>query len=146
MERLRSHREFTAVLRRRQRVSSRDVVIHLLTGEDAARNRRPRQAEAGQGTPGGRRIGLAVSKSVGNAVVRNRVKRRLRALARAHEDSLPQECDLVIRAKPSAARARYQALDEQVGRLFADVASKGRRPGNRSGDAGTRAGKVGERP
>ncbi|RBP99665.1 ribonuclease P protein component [Bifidobacterium xylocopae] len=123
MERLKSHQEFTAVLRRRRRVSSRDLVIHLLTGDEAAGNRRA----PGQGVHGsvaGRRMGLAVSKAVGNAVTRNRVKRRFRVLAANHEDSLPAVCDLVMRAKPGAARATYRSLDEQVSRLFADIMAK----------------------
>ena len=46
-----------------------------------------------------RRMGLAVSKAVGNAVTRNRVKRRFRVLARRYEDMLPMQCDIVVRAK-----------------------------------------------
>ncbi|WP_317642927.1 ribonuclease P protein component [Bombiscardovia apis] len=119
MERLKSHREFTAVLRRRKRVSSRDIVLHLLTGDEAANNRRPSQD--GSETRG-RRMGLAVSKAVGKAVTRNRVKRRFRAVAARHEADLPQSCDLVIRAKPSAAHASFASLDMQVAKLFKDVA------------------------
>jgi ribonuclease P protein component len=45
------------------------------------------------------RVGLVVSKAVGNAVVRNRTKRILRALMRSRIDQLPQGVDVVIRAK-----------------------------------------------
>jgi ribonuclease P protein component len=50
-------------------------------------------------------IGFVVSKAVGPAVVRNRVKRRLRHLARGYLGSLPGGSLLVLRANPRAATA-----------------------------------------
>lgn len=81
-------------------------------------------SEDGLGCAGRRRMGLAVSKAVGNAVVRNAVKRRFRALARQYEASLPQWCDVVMRAKPSAATASFRALELQVSELFQAVSDK----------------------
>ena len=69
-------------------------------------------------------MGLAVSKNVGKAVTRNKVKRRFRQLAGSKEDLLPYSCDLVMRAKPSAANATYEQLEEQVDRLFRDLMRK----------------------
>ena len=57
------------------------------------------------------RLGLAVGKTVGAAVVRNRVKRRLREIFRLHKASLPMGYDLFIRATPASAQARYEALE-----------------------------------
>ncbi|OZG68732.1 ribonuclease P protein component [Bifidobacterium aquikefiri] len=71
-----------------------------------------------------RRLGLAVAKSVGNAVTRNRVKRRFRQLASSSEHLLPTVCDVVMRAKPHAALQSYASLDEQVAELFSEVAQK----------------------
>ena len=51
------------------------------------------------------RVGLVVSKAVGNAVTRNRVKRRLRHLARAELGRTPSGTDVVVRALPGAATA-----------------------------------------
>jgi ribonuclease P protein component len=51
------------------------------------------------------RVGLVVSRAVGPAVVRNRVKRRLRHLAGRYLGSLPGGSLLVLRAAPRAAVA-----------------------------------------
>lgn len=59
------------------------------------------------------RAGFIVSKSVGNAVMRNRVKRRLRALAAV----VLTEGDVVVRALPRAADASWQALSLEIADL-----------------------------
>jgi len=53
--------------------------------------------------PDGPRIGFVVSGALGNAVTRNRVKRRLRHLAMAHVADTPAGIDVVVRALPRAA-------------------------------------------
>ena len=118
------------MLRRRHRVSSRDLVIHyLIPGSDRTATPLPVTSAVREGRhdilpAGRRRMGLAVSKNVGKAVTRNKVKRRFRQLAGSKEDLLPSSCDLVMRAKPSAAGATYQQLGEQVDRLFRDLMRK----------------------
>jgi ribonuclease P protein component len=61
-------------------------------------------------TPGTPRLGVTVSRKVGCAPVRNRVKRRLRALFRALADRWPAGLDTVVIARPEAARASYHEL------------------------------------
>ncbi|WP_183097831.1 ribonuclease P protein component [Nocardioides pelophilus] len=56
------------------------------------------------------RVGFVVSKAVGPAVVRNRVKRRLRHAAAARIPLLPRDTLLVVRAQPAAAAASYEEL------------------------------------
>src|SRR5215470_15845732 len=51
------------------------------------------------------RLGLAVSKRIGNAVVRNRIKRSLRETFRRHKAFLLSSCDLVCVARREAASA-----------------------------------------
>ena len=68
------------------------------------------------------KVGFIVSRAVGSAVVRNRVKRRLRELMRGRLASLPGDCLLVLRAYPAAAGARQADLaadlDLVIGRLL----------------------------
>jgi ribonuclease P protein component len=73
--------------------------------------------------PGPTRIGFVVSKAVGNAVVRNRVQRRLRHLAREHLASLPGSAVLVIRALPAAAEASYAELAQDLSRCLGRVSA-----------------------
>lgn len=62
-------------------------------------------------------VGFVVSKAVGNAVTRNKVKRRLRAITRAHLNLLHPGEVLVVRALPTAATARYELLERDYVRL-----------------------------
>jgi ribonuclease P protein component len=55
-------------------------------------------------------VGFVVGKAVGNAVVRNQVKRRLRDIARQRLVSLPGSAVLVVRALPAAAAADSATL------------------------------------
>lgn len=59
-------------------------------------------------------VGFVVSKAVGNAVVRNRVKRRLRAAVGERLGVIPESSELVIRALPPAANSEYCSLTRDL--------------------------------
>jgi ribonuclease P protein component len=66
-------------------------------------------------------VGLVVSKAVGNSVVRNQVKRRLRHLVRDHLTTLPRSSELVIRALPPAAALSSAELGIELARCLERV-------------------------
>jgi ribonuclease P protein component len=84
------------------------------------------QTDARAGLPP--RVGFVVSKAVGNAVVRNRTKRRLRASVARRLSGIPAGFDLVVRANPPAAQATYDqldsALERQLGRVCEQVSAR----------------------
>lgn len=64
------------------------------------------------------RLGVTVSKRVGNAVTRNRVKRHVREAFRRGREILPAGLDLVIVARPSAATLTGSVIASQLHRTF----------------------------
>ena len=60
------------------------------------------------------RVGFVVSKAVGGAVVRNRTKRRLRAVARPLVGALPGGARVVVRANPAAAASTSADLERDL--------------------------------
>jgi ribonuclease P protein component len=117
--RMRRAEDFRRVLRTGRRAGGSVLSGHLLL---------PVGPEGAAGTPGEvlsggpAKVGFVVSRAVGSAVVRNRVKRRLRELMRRRLASLPRGCLLVLRAYPAAASARQADLaadlDLVIGRLL----------------------------
>ena len=67
------------------------------------------------------RVGFVVSRAVGNAVVRNRTKRRLRALVAGRLGRRPEGVDLVVRANPAAAGASSAELARALDPLLDKV-------------------------
>ncbi|RLV01436.1 ribonuclease P protein component [Streptomyces griseocarneus] len=100
--RLRRREDFAIAVRRGRRAGRPLLVVHLRTGTTDPH------------TPGETalpvRAGFVVSKAVGVAVVRNRVKRRLRHLMRERLDLLPAGSLVVVRALPGAGEADHDQL------------------------------------
>ena len=81
--------DFRSTIRRGVRVGRPTLVVHAGTAADEDETR----------------VGFVVSKAVGNAVTRNRVKRRLRHLAATRLPGTPDGLAVVVRALPPAADA-----------------------------------------
>jgi ribonuclease P protein component len=107
--RMRSPEEFKRVMRSGRRVGGATLSGHLLAVGAVPEDADPK-------------VGFVVSRAVGSAVVRNRVKRRLRELVRRRLACLPVGCLLVVRAHPAAAGASQADLaadlDLVLGRLL----------------------------
>jgi ribonuclease P protein component len=101
--RIRRRSDFTAAVRRGSRSGRKLLTGHLLV---------PAAGAAGGDCPP--RAGFVVSRAVGNAVVRNRVRRRLRVLVREYLSSLPGGSLLVVRAHPQAATANQADLAAEL--------------------------------
>lgn len=108
--RLRARADFAATVREGRRGRSGLLLAYLApaAGDGDHSNARPR-------------VGFIVSRAVGPAVVRNQVKRRLRALVMARLAVLPRGSRLVVRALPAAASASSAqlgaGLDQALRRL-----------------------------
>ena len=84
-----------------QRSSLRVVTDHFII---YARKRRRKS----------QRVGITVSKKVGNAVVRNRVKRLVRECFRQNKEHLPVELDLVLVARKQRGIPSFESAKEQL--------------------------------
>lgn len=70
------------------------------------------------------RFGFIVSKSVGGAVVRNTVRRRLKAACRQELVRLGDGYDVVVRALPASAQASWTSLQGEIRRAVDEVGAR----------------------
>ena len=63
------------------------------------------------------RLGITVSGKIGNAVARNRIRRRLKEIYRLNESSLLSGYDLVVVARMKSRFAKYSELNEDFLKL-----------------------------
>ena len=63
------------------------------------------------------RLGFTVSTKVGHAVVRNRIRRRLREIYRLNEGALASGCDVVVVARTRCASSDYHQLEKSFLKL-----------------------------
>ena len=110
-DRLRKRTEFEACYASGVRVSGRHLVLFLVADPAASRPR----------------IGISVSKKVGNAVVRNRVKRRLRELFRRNRAEFSgRNGQIAVNARPSAAAAPFEDLARDYTTILRKALARGR--------------------
>jgi ribonuclease P protein component len=67
------------------------------------------------------RFGFSIKKALGGAVVRNRIRRRIREIVRCHRIEIPAGWDIVIHPKSSVARAEFAVLTADLVRLMKSV-------------------------
>lgn len=101
-DRIRSGRDFRRLQREAKRRLSPHFVLLVGPGFDPERTR----------------LGLTVSRRIGSAVRRNRVKRRVREwFRREGRGALPTGRDVVVIARPGAAELPHEALREELREL-----------------------------
>jgi ribonuclease P protein component len=110
--RLSRSRDFDAVYRQGRSTSTRFLVLYWFERDD---------------DPGEARLGLAVPRAAGNAVVRNRIKRQLREVWRARLEGIPADRDYVLIVRPGLPEAvasnGFTWLEERVGEVLTKAAA-----------------------
>lgn len=107
--RLRKHADFQIVYQEGKKRFSGNVTVFY----------RERRDDAGP------RVGFTVGKVLGGAVERNRIRRRLRAVARRRLNLLTGPVDVVMHPRKSVLNLEFAKLDSEVEQLFAAI-EKGR--------------------
>ena len=100
--RLKRRNDFKRVFRRGQSFANRQFVLY-----SCKRN-----------TKGPFRIGISVSKKIGNAVVRNRLKRMIKEITRHWAGCIKKQIDLVVIVRKPAANMDYHQLKKSLRHLF----------------------------
>lgn len=98
--RIKKRRDFVSIRNRGRRLKTPHFYIHVLSEN------------------GGLRLGVTVSKRVGNAPVRNRVKRLLREFFRLNYDKLPAKVDISIVARHNAGLLSLAEVTDELNVLF----------------------------
>ena len=107
-QRLRENRDFRLIYARGRSHADSLAVIYVLRRNGDYANAAP-----------GRRIGFVVSKKLGDAVVRNRIKRRLREAVRLHLPDLREgPFDVIFVGRTGAKGADWSAIQATVGELL----------------------------
>ena len=96
---LKKNNEFQKVYRKGTSQANRYLVMYVLENKD-------RHME--------NRLGISVSKKVGNSVVRHRITRLIRESYRLNETSFRQGVDIVVVARPSAKDRSYQEIESAL--------------------------------
>jgi ribonuclease P protein component len=133
--RLLQRADYEAVYGAGQRRSSPQFAIFFrsqrtLQREDSARALAASRAKAGaQGNEADgpspiSRFGISVKKALGGAVVRNRIRRRIREILRRNRTEIPSGWDIVIHPRRSVAQAPFAPLEAELVRLLRSIAPK----------------------
>lgn len=106
--RVRKRADYLAIQNRGRRVSGPHLMLFARGGAD--------------------RVGVTVSRKVGGAVLRNRLKRWIRECYRRRRGELPRGFDLVVVARPAAAAAGHDVICGEMLALAGRLESRGSRP------------------
>jgi len=89
----------------------------------------PRESSAVEAPAASRasRFGISIKKALGGAVVRNRIRRRIREILRRNRTEIPTGWDIVIHPKSTVAQAAFVPLEAELVRLLRGIRSAGPR-------------------
>jgi ribonuclease P protein component len=116
-DRIVSARDYARIRRRGRRVSSKNFAVSIAPVGG------PESPRGGVKHPSNTRLGLSVSRRVGNAVVRNRVKRAVRAWFRTSRGAIwGGEVDIVVIARRGARDQQVCEIADELNQLFSKIA------------------------
>ncbi len=98
-ESLKKNRDFQKVYHKGTSNANRYLVMYVLPNEEKRMENR---------------LGISVSKKVGNSVVRHRITRLIRESYRLNESKLKSGLDIVVIARPSSAGRSYQEIEKAI--------------------------------
>ncbi|RCX15569.1 ribonuclease P protein component [Fontibacillus phaseoli] len=96
--RLRNRADFTRVYRYGKSFANRQLVVYYSAKPEIERFR----------------LGVSASKKIGNAVVRNRMRRMLKEIVRLHEVEIRDHLDLILIVRNGAVGMEYKELEKSV--------------------------------
>jgi len=109
-------RDYARMRRHGRRLASKNFTLSLAPRDEALITARHR---SGGHHPSKTRLGMAVSRKVGNAVVRNRVKRAIREWFRHSREAVPPDTDLVVIARRGARELATGEIGAELAGLLA---------------------------
>jgi len=104
-ERIRKRKDYLKTYRNGTRIDSKNFIIILSRNQS-----------------GTKRLGITVTKKIGNSVKRNRIKRLLREFFRLNKNKLPDLQDIVIIVKKEIPSLKYQDVCVELEDLFLERA------------------------
>lgn len=100
-ERIRRKRDFSVIFRKSRKIEGKNITLLVRKNRES-----------------GRRVAFVVSKKIGNAVRRNRIKRLLRESYRNHKYLLGENTDIIFIAKPLITEEDTGNINGEVSRLL----------------------------
>jgi ribonuclease P protein component len=108
--RVRKRLDYLRIQNQGRRYSTPHLLVFATTSSSSS-------LEPSEGSRPPTRFGVTVSRKVGDAVTRNRVKRWIRESCRRWSAALPQSLDIVVVARPQAARAGFEPISTELASL-----------------------------
>ncbi len=103
-EHLRLKKDFHSVFQRGESFSNRQLIMYV----------KPRDVQLEEGKDLNSRIGIVVSKKIGNAIRRNRIKRLIREVFRLHKRKIIRPVDLIIIARVNIGDGELWQMEESI--------------------------------
>ena len=118
--------EYEAVYGAGQRRASPQFAVFFRSQEPFAASRAIDEARGDKAAGPSRmsRFGISVKKALGGAVVRNRIRRRIREILRRNWTEIPTGWDIVIHPRRSVAQAPFAPLETELVRLLRGIPPK----------------------